>query len=365
MNNKLNVKLISMEDIVSAKCCNVSQVIQVIEKVLLDYKNGFVLLPEKTSQIFNDETQDRINCMPSTLLKEKICGVKWVSVFPENPCKYSSQNVSGVIVLSELKQGFPIAIMDGTLITALRTACVGAIGAKYLARQNSHIYGSIGSGEQAKAHFIAMKEVFPQIDTCYVASRTEKSEKRFVDTMKSRYHDVSFVTCDSDYNKAASNADILVTAVSCQKPLLKAAAIKPGTFYCHVGGWEDEYEVPRKADKIVCDDWNSLKHRGSPTIARMYEAGLLLDEDIYSSLADIIDGTKKGRETDEEFIYFNSIGLSFVDISVAYSFYKKIILKKEFVRDWRIQSTDVIDAMLSEKYNPLEMQESIVVPQNK
>lgn len=57
--------------------------------------------------------------------------------------------------------------------------------------------------------------------------------------------------------------------------LLKADAVKNGTYYCHVGGWEDEYAVPQKATKIVCDDWHSLKHRGSPTIARMYKDGLL------------------------------------------------------------------------------------------
>ena len=278
-------------------------------------------------------------------MKDGVCGVKWVSVFPENPHKFSSQNVSGVIILSELEQGFPIAVMDGTLITALRTACMGAIGAKYLARQDSHIYGTIGSGEQAKAHFVAIKQMFPQIDTCYVASRSGKGENQFIAIMKKKYPDVDFIPCNSDYDKAAQNADIIVTAVSCQEPLLKADAIKNGTYYCHVGGWEDEYAVPQKATKIVCDDWHSLKHRGSPTIARMYKDGLLKDSDIYANIADIIDGTKPGRENDDEICYFNSIGLSFVDVSVAYSFYKKV-LNSNLGKDWKIQETDVTDALL-------------------
>ena len=323
----------------------IQEVIRVIEEVLVDYKNGGVMLPDKISQIFNLETQDRINCMPSTLMKDGVCGIKWVSVFPENPHKFSSQNVSGVIILSELEQGFPIAVMDGTLITALRTACMGAIGAKYLARKDSHIYGTIGSGEQAKAHFVAIKQMFPQIDTCYVASRSGKGENQFIDIMKKKYPDVDFIPCNSDYDKAAQNADIIVTAVSCQEPLLKADAVKNGTYYCHVGGWEDEYAVPQKATKIVCDDWHSLKHRGSPTIARMYKDGLLKDSDIYANIADIIDGTKPGRGNDDEICYFNSIGLSFVDVSVAYSFYKKV-LNSNLGKDWKIQETDVTDALL-------------------
>ena len=187
--------------------------------------------------------------------------------------------------------------------------------------------------------------MFPQIDTCYVASRSEHGENQFIDTMKKRYPDVDFIPCNSDYDKAAKNADIIVTAVSCQEPLLKARAVKKGTYYCHVGGWEDEYAVPQKATKIVCDDWHSLKHRGSPTIARMYKDGLLKDSDIYANIADIIDGTKPGRENDDEICYFNSIGLSFVDVSVAYSFYKKV-LNNNRGKDWNIQKTDVTDALL-------------------
>lgn len=345
MKNDLTVKLISMEDIIAAGCCDIQKVIRVIEEVLVDYKNGGVLLPDKISQIFNQKTQDRINCMPSTLMNDGVCGVKWVSVFPENPRKFSSQNVSGVIILSELEQGFPIAVMDGTLITALRTACMGAIGAKYLARKDSRTYGTIGSGEQAKTHFIAIKQLFPQIDTCYVASRSEHGETQFIEAMKKKYPDVDFISCNSDYNKAAQNSDIIVTAVSCQEPLLKASAVRKGTYYCHVGGWEDEYAVPQKAAKIVCDNWHSLKHRGSPTIARMYKEGLLKDSDIYADIADIIDGTKPGREDNDEICYFNSIGLSFVDVSVAYSFYKKV-LNNNLGKDWNIQKTNVTDALL-------------------
>ncbi len=342
MNNKLNIKLISMEDVIKSGCCNIGETIKVIEEVLLDYKKGFVILPDKISQVFNQQTQDRINCMPSTLLNDGVCGIKWVSVFPQNPYKFSSQNVSGIIILSEINQGYPIAVMDGTLITALRTACMGAIGAKYLARKDSHIYSTIGTGEQAKAHFIAIKEIFPQIDTCFVSSRTIESEEKFIKMMSKKYSDVNFVSCKSDYDKAAKNADILITAVSCQKPLLKAESLKEGTFYCHVGGWEDEYKVPKKASKIVCDDWHSLKHRGSPTIARMYKEGLLQDSDIYANIVDIIDGTKKGREHNKEICYFNSIGLSFVDVKVAYNLYKKM---NKLCKDWTMQETDLTDAL--------------------
>lgn len=350
MDNHIQVKLISLEDIYKTKCFDLKQIIQIIEDALLAYSNNEILLPDKISQIFNEGLQTRINCMPSTLLKEGVCGVKWVSVFPNNPKLFNRQNVSGVILLSEIKTGFPFAIVDGTLITALRTACLGAIGAKYLARKNSSVYGTIGAGEQAKTHFLVMKTLFPNIKTCYVSSRSNVSELGFVDAMKSKFHDVEFITCNGDYDLAATNADIIVTAVSCQAPLLKADSIKPGTFYCHVGGWEDEYDVALKADKIVCDDWSSLKHRGSPTIARMYEKGLLKDTDIYANLSDIISGKKVGRETESEFNYFNSIGLSFVDVAVANYFYKSVT-SKGLGTDWSLQESDAFDVLKDLDFN--------------
>ena len=346
MEHALHLKMVSMNDIVSAGCCDINHIIETIEKLLVDYKKGKIQLPDKISQIFDEKSQDRINCMPSTLLEEKICGVKWVSVFPDNPRRFSLQNVSGIIILSETEHGFPIAVMDGTLITALRTACMGAVGAKYLARQDSRVYGSIGAGAQAIAHFMAIKKILPNIDTCYVASRTPESEKRFIDRMKEKYPEVRFIGCNSDCSQAACNSDIVVTAVSCQKPLLRADAVRPGTYYCHVGGWEDEYEVPLKASKIVCDDWHALKHRGSPTLARMYRKGILKDTDIYANLAEIVDETKPGRENEQEITYFNSIGLSFIDVGIAYDFYKKVSRQDQFGRDWFMQEDDPIQAMM-------------------
>lgn len=350
MDNHIHVKLISLEDIYKTKCFDLKQIIQIIEDALLAYSNNEILLPDKISQIFNEGLQTRINCMPSTLLKEGVCGVKWVSVFPNNPKLFNRQNVSGVILLSEIKTGFPFAIVDGTLITALRTACLGAIGAKYLARKDSSVYGTIGAGEQAKTHFLVMKTLFPNIKTCYVSSRSNVSELSFVDAMKAKFDDVEFITCNGVYDLAARNADIIVTAVSCQAPLLKADSIKPGTFYCHVGGWEDEYDVALKADKIVCDDWSSLKHRGSPTIARMYEKGLLKDKDIYANLSDIISGKKVGRETESEFNYFNSIGLSFVDVAVANYCYKAVT-SKGLGTDWSLQESDAFDVLKDLDFN--------------
>ena len=72
------------------------------------------------------------------------------------------------------------------------------------------------------------------------------------------------------------------------------------------------------------DDWENVKHR-TQTISRMYQEGLIKDSDIYGNIEEIISGTKKGREKNDEFIYFCSVGLAFIDIALAQYVYEKSI----------------------------------------
>ena len=296
--------------------------IQLVEQAFRFYDAGGVILPTKTSQIFDEKIQNRINCMPATLIDDKVCGVKWVSVFPENP-KMGIKNVSGVIVLSEIEYGLPIAVMDGTEITNLRTAAVGGVALKYLARQNSETIGFIGAGKEARAHLDSAVYTCHNLKKCYVASRSESTVEAFIDEKKGKYPHLKFVNCGNDFEKSVRPADIIITATSTQADLLKAAWIKPGATYIHVGGWEDEYEVVDLANKIVCDDWECVKHRGQ-TLCRMYKTGRLKDTDIYANLKEIIAGNKPGREKDTEFIYFNSVGLAFIDIAFANHTYESL-----------------------------------------
>lgn len=322
--DELSVTIISEEDLVKAGCFNVPEAIAVTEQAFRKRAEGFVVFPDKVSVIFDAKSQNRINCLPAGLTRDNVYGMKWVSVFPGNPHNYGVQNLSAVIVLSELEHGFPKAFMEGTLCSNLRTAATSAIAAKYLAKPDSRVIGFIGAGAQAKSHLMAMLSIFPSIEICKVASRTIETEQKFISQMKRLYPSLKFVVCENSYEKAARNSDIIVTAISGQEKLLQGEWISPGTLYCHVGGLEDDFSVPLKASKIVCDEWRVVKHR-TQTISQMYQQGLLKDEDIYGDLMEIIAGTKPGRENNEEFIYFNTVGMSYVDVMLANHMYKKVI----------------------------------------
>ena len=79
---------LSQEDLVNAGAFDLKLAIKALKDGLFKFKDNRILFPDKIVQIFKEETQERINCLPATLLDEKICGVKWVSVFPPNPKVY-------------------------------------------------------------------------------------------------------------------------------------------------------------------------------------------------------------------------------------------------------------------------------------
>ena len=320
--HQLSFTYLSQEDLLQAGCFDLRMAIEVAEKTLLAFEDHQILFPEKIVQIFHQVSQERINCLPATLLDEQICGVKWVSVFPQNPKRFNEQNLSAIFVLSEIEKGFPVAVMEGTLASNIRVAAIGGIAAKHLARKESQSIGFIGAGEQAKMHLMAMKVVRPSLKECRVAARTVAEEQQFIAELSPLLPDMSFISCETHARNAIKDADILVTATSAQAPLLKAEWVKPGAFYSHIGGWEDEYAVAQQSDKVVCDDWETVTHR-TQTLSRMYNEGLLSSNDIHADLHELVSGHKKGRETEDERIYFNAVGLAYIDVALALAMFRR------------------------------------------
>lgn len=316
------VKVISEKQVIKIMQNHWTDGINQIKKSFIHRGKNRVILPEKSSQIFDPISQNRINCMPSTLLDENICGIKWVSVFPTNANK-NIENVNGITLLSEIETGQPIAIVNSTWLTKFRTAGVAALASEYLAKKDSKSIGFIGAGEEAKMHLEVFKHMHPSIKECRVSSRTHKSCVKFVEFLSKKYEDINFTICDNNFEKAIRGSDIVVTAISGQEAVLKADWLDKANFYVHVGGFEDEYDVALKADKIVCDEWDAVKHRGSQTISKMYQDGLLDDENIYAELSEIILEKKDGRDEKDRFIYFNSVGMAYEDVLLAKFVYDK------------------------------------------
>ncbi|NLX85648.1 MAG: ornithine cyclodeaminase [Clostridiales bacterium] len=326
-----DILYLSQRDVVECGGLNMAEVISDLEKVFELHNKKDYVLPTKVALRWGDkhseETIGRINAMPGYVGGDAdVAGIKWIGSAPQNPHKYGLPRASALIILNDSEKHFPIAVMDGTIISAMRTGGVTGVAAKYLARKDSSTAGIIGAGTQNRTQLMALKEVLPNLSTVRVFDiKKERSVTFSKEVSQALQLEVVPV---SSAQEAVEGADVIVTATTAKEPVVKAEWIGEGCFYSHIGGNEAEFEVIEKADKIVVDDWNQIKHRGTQTPAIMFEKGRLKDSDIYAELGDVVTGKASGREDDREFIYFNGVGLALEDVMVAYRIYKNALGKK-------------------------------------
>lgn len=110
--HRITFTYLSQEDLLEAGCLDFHMAIEAAEAAMLARRQGDVIFPDKVVQIFNEETQERINGLAATLKSKRVCGMKWVSVFPPNVLR-DLQNISALYVMSELENGFPLAVLEG------------------------------------------------------------------------------------------------------------------------------------------------------------------------------------------------------------------------------------------------------------
>ena len=115
-----------------------------------------------------------------------------------------------------------------------------------------------------------------------------------------------------------ADADVAIAITTAQQPLMLAPQIKPGALTIQLAGHECDFPVIKQCAKIVTDDWETVKHRGSMTPAIMYQQGLLQDQNIYANVGELILGTKPGRENDER-IHYCHMGMGVDDVALASS----------------------------------------------
>jgi hypothetical protein len=126
-------------------------------------------------------------------------------------------------------------------------------------------------------------------------------------------------------------AEVLITATTTTSPIVKHGWLAPGSFYAHVSGYEAEYDVITRADKVVVDDWNTVKHRMYSTVALMWRDDAFADEDLYAELGEIVIGHKPGRENEQEIIIFSPIGMGLHDLAVAQRIYQRALDNQDLI----------------------------------
>lgn len=312
MNESVKFIFLSKKDITDLGI-SIRTIIDLIENGLAAHGKGLVENPPKPG--IHPLPNTFIHAMPAYFKDKKICGIKWVSGFPNNRIKGLPQ-IIGIIILNDCETGAPICVLDGTWITAVRTAAVSAITAKFCARMDSKVLGIIGAGVQGRHHLIALKEVIPNLQKVkvYDIDRTV-SEKYRLDLMSQT--NVLIEICN-DVESTVRESDIIVTATQrLDKPLVKNAWFEKGALGMGLEAsraWDAEAIL--NADKFITDDWEQTKYFKTQGA---FSGGL---PKLYAELGEIVCGKKPGRENPDERIIAINIGLALEDIIVANYIYE-------------------------------------------
>ena len=322
---KQEILYLSQEDVVKCGGLSMEKAISDLEEVYRIYDDGDYLLPGKIIMKWpgehSEETIGRINAMPGYVGgKVNLSGIKWIGSGPHNPFRYGLPRASAIIILNDPVTMMPLAIMDGTLISAIRTGAVTGVCSKYMAPSNSKIVGLFGAGVQSRTQLMAIKAALPNIEKAFI---NDISEERCIKFAKEMSDELKMdVEVNMNRLNVIETSDIIVTATTSTEPIVHGAEIKKGCYVAHLGDNEVDEELILKADKVVIDDWETDKHRMGDTMAYMYRDGKIGDDRIDASVSDLVSGRKKGRNNENELTYSCNVGLGIYDVAIAARIYK-------------------------------------------
>ena len=298
------------------------EVINCVERAFLNYTEERIQMPPKNYLYFKEYNGD-LRIMPAFAPELKMAGTKIVNVHPQNP-KKGLPTVMAVIILNGAKTGLPLALMDGTYITGLRTGAAGAVAVKYLARKNAETLGVVGAGQQALFQIAAICKV-RKIKEIFVFDINQKN----IENLSKQLRKIKIKIKKAEMKQVAKQ-DILVTVTPSKKPIIKKEWILPGTHINAIGadaeGKEELDPVILKQGKIVIDNWEQASHSGEINVP--LSRGIIERKDIYSSLGEIVSSKKLGRKNNKEITIFDSTGLAIQDLFTANLVYKRAKNKK-------------------------------------
>lgn len=319
----LNDKLVN-----SLAADSMKEVIHDVERALSLLDSGDALNPEKSvmrwgTTMEEENTLGRINAMAGFLGGEyQMAGIKWIGSSPMN-YKKGLPRASVTVILNDPETKLPLAVAEGTKVSAMRTGAAGGLAARYLAKKTSDTMTICGAGAQSRTQLEAIYLECPSLQTVYVYDLIFSRSQEFAEEMKKKTGLSILPIKEEELPCAVKKSDLIVTVTLASQPIIHAEWIKRGALMLNMADYEFTYDCVRLADKIVVDTWTNIKHRKISTAALMYHEGLLKDEDIYAQLGEIINGKKPGRRKEEEIIYFNAVGMGIEDLAVITRAYQK------------------------------------------
>jgi alanine dehydrogenase len=284
---------------------DLDQLVDALADAHRDLSAGEASMPPRIAAMVQ-ERQGLLGVMPAYLPSAGLA-CKLVTLFPQNTDRHTHQ---AVIVVFDPENGTPLALMDGTYITATRTAAGSALATRLLAREDAEVLALLGTGVQAHSHARALPRVrkFTEIR---VAGRDRARAAALAQEIGPHARAVS------SYEEAIRNADVVAATTHSTDPIVRREWLSPGVHVNSVGLNPAGREVD---EQTVADALLVVESRDSalaPPPAGAPELAGVSPADVHAELGELVAGTKPGRSSQDEITLYKSVGVAVQDVAAA------------------------------------------------
>ena len=310
---------LSQEDVVAAGGTDMAAMVDVIERAFAVKADGGVRMPPKVMITWADEpgTEElhgRIMAMPAYIGGEfDVAGLKWIPSVPDNPSRNGLPRANALVLLTDRTTGLPLAVMDGTVVSAMRTGAVTGVALRHLADPGTAVACLLGAGVLAHTQLAALRVVLPSLREVRVYDPDAERCRRFCERAGAPVRPAATA------EEAVRGAGAVVPATMAVEPSFAAGWIAPGATVVLVSSLDGPLDLQAVTDLLVVDDWEHESTHEGRYAERLVAAGLVpADGSRAVELADIVAGRHPGRTSAAERIVVTPVGLAMDDVAAAW-----------------------------------------------
>ncbi len=302
---------------------DIEELIDVLEQAHIQFSTGKAVMPVRLV-VPLPQIKGRLTSMPAYLSEGNALGMKVVTYFQDNPGQGLAA-ILATIALYSTETGKLLVLMDGSYITAIRTACASAVATKALANPETPVLGILGAGTQARAHIRALCKV-RKIARVKVYSQSGKSAELLKKELESEVGiEIEPVGTAIEAVRAA---DLLATVTTAKDPILSADWLKPGVHINAVGSHRPDIReidgATIKRAKLVVDSRAAIKSECGDILLAIRE-GAIAEDHVTAEIGEVLAGSKPGRTSTEEMTLYKSVGIALQDVATAQLVYRKAL----------------------------------------
>jgi ornithine cyclodeaminase/alanine dehydrogenase-like protein (mu-crystallin family) len=292
--------------------------IDALAEAMADLSAGRACAPDRIAALV-PEADGLLAAMPGYVPSRAALVCKLVSLFPGNAGSGVATH-QAVIVVFDPETGSPVALLDGTEITAARTGACSALSVRLLARDDAHVLAVLGTGVQAVAHARAVVRVRP-IDEIRVAGRTAATARTLAASLAGELRIPARAT--GSYAEALDGADVVCATTHALAPVVRREWLSPGVHVCSVGYNTAGREID---DATVADAYVCVESRrvalapapaGSNDLTQPIAAGVFTADHVAAELGELVAGTAAGRTSADQITLYKSVGVAVQDAVAA------------------------------------------------